>query len=264
MTTRAAHAHSSHPPPPSTEAVKALFLIELKLAALRDKLYIERMEEAAEEEQMLLDGMLFLYHQSVRHCEITVICLVALHGRDELPTWYGQTLEYHQAGVYMRREEQGKQPQHNRLVSDKGIRMLMIRYASSAPDPAQDDLCTARAPARDGEQAACAGAGRAQDCQRGRVERCLVLVDGMSINLVMAADVGPRRNYVKRRKHATWLATREHRRQADINRKNETACTGKSSSRLGLSVDGLLERRMSLRLLGLVSDLLCLSAAVTQ
>ena len=59
MTTRAAHAHSSHPPPPSAAAVKALFLLEVKFAALRDRLYIERMEEAAEEEEMLLDGTCF-------------------------------------------------------------------------------------------------------------------------------------------------------------------------------------------------------------
>jgi len=37
--------------------MRALLILELKFAALRDKLFIERMEEAAAEEQMLLDGM---------------------------------------------------------------------------------------------------------------------------------------------------------------------------------------------------------------
>jgi hypothetical protein len=99
MTTRAAHAHSSHPPPPSAEAVKALFLIELKLAALRDKLYIERMEEAAEEEQMLLDGAFYVYYILVRACEIAVGCLPGLHGRDELPAWYKRASGCQLAGV---------------------------------------------------------------------------------------------------------------------------------------------------------------------
>lgn len=31
-------------------------MLELKFAALRDRLYIERMEEAAEEEELLLNG----------------------------------------------------------------------------------------------------------------------------------------------------------------------------------------------------------------
>lgn len=52
-----AHAHSSHAPPPSQAAMRALLQLELKFAALRDRLYIERMEEAAEEEEMILNGM---------------------------------------------------------------------------------------------------------------------------------------------------------------------------------------------------------------
>ena len=36
--------------------MRALLILELKFAALRDKLFIERMEEAAAEEQMVLDG----------------------------------------------------------------------------------------------------------------------------------------------------------------------------------------------------------------
>jgi hypothetical protein len=51
-----AHAHSSHAPPPSQAAMRALLQLELKFAALRDRLYIERMEEAAEEEEMILNG----------------------------------------------------------------------------------------------------------------------------------------------------------------------------------------------------------------
>lgn len=48
--------HSSHAPPPSSAQLRSLLTLELKFAALRDKLYIERMEEAAAEEQMILDG----------------------------------------------------------------------------------------------------------------------------------------------------------------------------------------------------------------
>jgi hypothetical protein len=48
--------HSSHPPPPTSAAVKALFGLEIKFAALRDRLYIERMEETAAEEEMILNG----------------------------------------------------------------------------------------------------------------------------------------------------------------------------------------------------------------
>lgn len=48
--------HSSHPQPPTSAAVKALFGLEIKFAALRDRLYIERMEETAAEEEMILNG----------------------------------------------------------------------------------------------------------------------------------------------------------------------------------------------------------------
>jgi len=37
--------------------MRGLLMLELKFAALRDKLYIERMEEAAKEEEMVLNGM---------------------------------------------------------------------------------------------------------------------------------------------------------------------------------------------------------------
>jgi hypothetical protein len=50
------HTHSSHAPPPSQAAMRAMLTLELKFAALRDRLYIERMEEAAEEEEMILNG----------------------------------------------------------------------------------------------------------------------------------------------------------------------------------------------------------------
>ena len=36
--------------------MRALLALEVKFAALRDRLYIERMEEAAEEEEMILNG----------------------------------------------------------------------------------------------------------------------------------------------------------------------------------------------------------------
>jgi hypothetical protein len=48
--------HSSHPPPPNSAAVKALLGLEIKFAALRDQLYVERMEETAAEEEMILNG----------------------------------------------------------------------------------------------------------------------------------------------------------------------------------------------------------------
>lgn len=48
--------HSSHAPAPSSSAVKALFGLEIKFAALRDRLYVERMEETAAEEEMILNG----------------------------------------------------------------------------------------------------------------------------------------------------------------------------------------------------------------
>ncbi|WWC97865.1 hypothetical protein V866_004752 [Kwoniella sp. B9012] len=49
-------SHSTHAPPPTTAAMRSLVLLELKFAALRDRLYIERMEEAAAEEEMILNG----------------------------------------------------------------------------------------------------------------------------------------------------------------------------------------------------------------
>ncbi|ORX39080.1 hypothetical protein BD324DRAFT_309849 [Kockovaella imperatae] len=48
--------HSSHAPPPPQAAMRSLLDLELKFAALRDKLYLERMEEAAAEEEMLING----------------------------------------------------------------------------------------------------------------------------------------------------------------------------------------------------------------
>ena len=36
--------------------MKELLRLEMKLAALRDKLYIERMEETAAEEEMIING----------------------------------------------------------------------------------------------------------------------------------------------------------------------------------------------------------------
>lgn len=36
--------------------MKALLSLEIKFAALRDRLYVERMEETAAEEEMILDG----------------------------------------------------------------------------------------------------------------------------------------------------------------------------------------------------------------
>ncbi|KAL7421193.1 hypothetical protein Q5752_004078 [Cryptotrichosporon argae] len=48
--------HSSHLPPPTPGAVRALLSLEIKFAQLRDRLYAERVEEAAREEQMVLDG----------------------------------------------------------------------------------------------------------------------------------------------------------------------------------------------------------------
>ncbi len=52
----AGHAHSSHAPPPAPAAMRNLLMLELKFAALRDRLYVERMEEAAAEEEMVLKG----------------------------------------------------------------------------------------------------------------------------------------------------------------------------------------------------------------
>jgi len=56
--------HSSHPPPPTSAAVKALFGLEIKFAALRDRLYVERMEETAAEEEMILNGTSPLYESN--------------------------------------------------------------------------------------------------------------------------------------------------------------------------------------------------------
>ncbi|KAK8843384.1 hypothetical protein IAR55_007041 [Kwoniella newhampshirensis] len=50
------HPHSSHAPPPTPAAMRSLLMLELKFAALRDRLYVERMEEAAAEEEMILNG----------------------------------------------------------------------------------------------------------------------------------------------------------------------------------------------------------------
>ena len=49
-------SHSTHAPPPTPAAIRSLLMLELKFAALRDRLYAERMEEAAGEEEMLLKG----------------------------------------------------------------------------------------------------------------------------------------------------------------------------------------------------------------
>ncbi|WWC91313.1 uncharacterized protein L201_006256 [Kwoniella dendrophila CBS 6074] len=49
-------SHSTHAPPPTSASMRALVMLELKFAALRDRLYIERMEEAAAEEEMILNG----------------------------------------------------------------------------------------------------------------------------------------------------------------------------------------------------------------
>ncbi|RSH95343.1 hypothetical protein EHS25_000430 [Saitozyma podzolica] len=51
-----AHSHTSHAPPPTAAALRSLLMLEIKFAALRDRLYIERMEEAAAEEEMIHDG----------------------------------------------------------------------------------------------------------------------------------------------------------------------------------------------------------------
>lgn len=48
--------HSSHAPPPTVDAMRGMFLLELKFAALRDQLYIDRMDEAAREEDLILTG----------------------------------------------------------------------------------------------------------------------------------------------------------------------------------------------------------------
>jgi hypothetical protein len=50
--------HSSHAQPPSSAVIRQLLMLELKFAALRDRLYVERMEEAAREEEMVLSGKL--------------------------------------------------------------------------------------------------------------------------------------------------------------------------------------------------------------
>ncbi len=55
--------HSSHAPPPSQAHIRELFRLELKFAALRDQLYVERMEEVAAEEEMILNGELVCGHE---------------------------------------------------------------------------------------------------------------------------------------------------------------------------------------------------------
>lgn len=47
---------SSHAPPLPPSALRQLLLVEVKLAELRNCLYLERMEEAAAEEEMILEG----------------------------------------------------------------------------------------------------------------------------------------------------------------------------------------------------------------
>ncbi|ORY26253.1 hypothetical protein BCR39DRAFT_261639 [Naematelia encephala] len=49
-------SHSSHAPPPPPAVIRSLLQLEIKLAKLRDRLYVERMAEAAAEEEMLLNG----------------------------------------------------------------------------------------------------------------------------------------------------------------------------------------------------------------
>ena len=51
-----APVHHSHAPAPTSAAIRNLLELELKFAALRDQLYVERMEEAAAEEEMILKG----------------------------------------------------------------------------------------------------------------------------------------------------------------------------------------------------------------
>lgn len=57
---------SSAPSAPTIEATQALMSIEIKLAALRDQLYVERMDELAREERTILEGthpsLLLLHH----------------------------------------------------------------------------------------------------------------------------------------------------------------------------------------------------------
>jgi hypothetical protein len=48
--------HSTHAPPPTAAAIRALLKLEVKFAALRDRLYLERTQEAAAEEEMLAEG----------------------------------------------------------------------------------------------------------------------------------------------------------------------------------------------------------------
>lgn len=47
---------SSAPSQPTLEALAALLKIEIKFAALRDQLYIERMNEITKEEEMVVKG----------------------------------------------------------------------------------------------------------------------------------------------------------------------------------------------------------------
>lgn len=47
--------------------MRALLALEVKFASLRDRLYVERLEEAAREEQMILDGELIQFVIDSRH-----------------------------------------------------------------------------------------------------------------------------------------------------------------------------------------------------
>jgi hypothetical protein len=52
---------SSAPSQPTLEALAALLKIEIKFAALRDQLYIERMNEITKEEEMVVNGTSISY-----------------------------------------------------------------------------------------------------------------------------------------------------------------------------------------------------------
>jgi hypothetical protein len=47
--------------------MRAMFLLELKFAALRDQLYIDRMDEAAREEDLILNGSYSSYTSTMTH-----------------------------------------------------------------------------------------------------------------------------------------------------------------------------------------------------
>lgn len=59
--------HSAHAPPPTSDAMRAMFLLEVKFAALRDQLYIDRMDEAAREEDLILNGSYSSYTSTTTH-----------------------------------------------------------------------------------------------------------------------------------------------------------------------------------------------------